>query len=277
MDQGGVPPLPQSPVPPLPQPSVPPLPPTSVKPVPPPPASAAVHSSFFGNEGTGSRIAYVIDYSGSMLEDGREDLLRSELTRSLTSLPEKANYTVIMFMAEAWRHEKSPAHEANFSDEEDGWIPATPQNFSTSLQIIRNFSVEEANQSSLMGGTNWESGLALALAMRPKPDVVYFMTDGLTDSVPPDIAEAAQGIDGFLKEITGWSPELSKAVGETDEQMALRMGRLNAADGRRAVIHAVSMMEPKAARALGTLARENSGTFSIVSSDGMVKVVKALE
>lgn len=266
---------------------VPPLTPVSVPPssFPPfvnrasprllPPTERPVYSSFFGNEATGERVAYVIDYSGSMLVDGREDLLRLELERSLGSLPGAAKYTIIMFMAEAWRHEKSPEHEMRFSDEVEGWIPSTKANITKSIEIIRTFSVGKANQSGKLGGTNWEAGLAAALAMRPKPDVIYFMTDGLTDSVPADVADAdaVEGIDGFRDLVKGWTPELARILGETDADLALRMGRLNSAGEQLSIIHAVSMMEPEAAQALGILARENRGTFSIVSEDGSVKII----
>jgi len=260
---------------------VPPLPENPPRPIPsaapvaaasqPPPPPTPVRSSFFGNEATGERIVYVIDYSGSMLDDGREALMRSELTRSLTSLPARARYAIVMFMAEAWRHEDSPGHEVRFPDAEDGWLPATNANIARSLEIVGNFTIEKANHSSLSAGTDWGTGLVLALEMQPKPEVVYFMTDGLTDAA---VADAARSIDAFLKGLTGTSPGLSSATGETDEELVRRIGRMNAADGHPAIIHAVSLMEPEAARALGILAKENRGTFSIVKEDGTVQAVE---
>lgn len=245
-------------------------PPKRSEPLPGPSTSAPVRSRFFGNEATGERIAYVLDYSGSMLEEGREDLLRSELTKSLTSLPKRAKYTLVMFMAEAWWHEDSPGFETRFPDAEGHWLPATSENIAKSLEIVRDFTVEKANDSHLRGGTDWGPGLTLALEMRPKPEVVHFMTDGVTNAATQ---EMAQSIDAMIQRITGKNFGLSALGGETDEDLVRRIGQMNAADGKPAVINAVSMMEPEAAHALGILAKENRGTFSIVRGPGDVQVV----
>lgn len=232
---------------------------------------APVRSTFFGNEATGERIAYVVDYSGSMLDAGREELLVTELTKSLTSLPKQAKYTLIMFMGEAWWHENSPGLETHFSDADGHWLPATNANLSRSLEILRAFTIEVANHSSLQGGTDWSTGLTLALGMQPKPEVIHFMTDGVTDG---GVKSAADSFDRIFQSLFGRSSGLSKAAGETDEALVRRVSALNTADGKPAAIHAVSMMEPQAARALGILAKENQGTFSIVTASGDVVLIE---
>jgi hypothetical protein len=87
------------------------------------------------------------------------------------------------------------------------------------------------------GGTNWGAGLLMALKGYPKPDAIFFMTDGQK------------------------SDELGWVDIVTDE---------NKRTLPRTVIHTSVMMETDAASDMDRLAKSNGGTFSVVLKDGTV-------
>jgi hypothetical protein len=87
------------------------------------------------------------------------------------------------------------------------------------------------------GGTNWGAGLLMALKANPRPDIIFFMTDG-------------QRVDE-----QGWIDVI------TEE---------NHRFGKPAVIHTSVMMETDAAEEMNRLAKSNGGTFTVVLKDGTV-------
>ena len=91
------------------------------------------------------------------------------------------------------------------------------------------------NDSDNPGGTNWGSGLFMALKGFPKPDVIFFMTDG------------------NKSDAEGWVDAVTKQ---------------NLTGGKRTVIHTTAMMEPDAAEELDQLAKRNGGNFTIVTATG---------
>lgn len=108
------------------------------------------------------------------------------------------------------------------------YLEATPTNTSKSKKIVE--------EMPLTYGTNWEHPVIMALSIKPKPDIIFFMTDGA-------VGDPTTAIEAIT--------ELNKK-------------------GKPAVINTTAMMEPKAARELGTLAAKNNGKFTIVMKDGSV-------
>lgn len=114
---------------------------------------------FFGVEAVGSRFAYIVDVSGSMAGPKLESLKR-ELESSIDALTEHAHYTVILFSSEA-----TPLGGRAV------WNDASTRQKRATFQMISSIQAS--------GATNPAPAFELAFAIRPRPDAVYFMTDGL--------------------------------------------------------------------------------------------------
>lgn len=131
-------------------------------------------SRFFGNFDEGDPIVFVLDFSGSM--DGiRLSILKNELIRSLKDLNSEVLYSVIIFSDEGW-----------FLGNKKGWIKANTHNVNATVELLRN---QHAG-----GGTEWSTGINLAFSLNPRPEVIYFMTDGETNS------DVVQEIDSITQQ-----------------------------------------------------------------------------
>ncbi len=219
---------------------------------------AGLGGSFFGNKADGKHIAFVVDVSASM-SNQQLQLMKDELTRSLRGLPSGTSYQVIFFSGPVWFAEQEIAFEGRTRAIVKGpggkklvWesqsgasgfqfgngrqaLPVQPWRLAkpgTLSQSIR--SVESVRRSF---GTTWRQPLRMALTMDPKPEVIYFMTDGVVNKADEDV-----------REIT----------------------RLNRRGAGKAKIFTTAMMQPKAAKQLYELADNNGGSFSIVRADGSV-------
>ncbi|MBL9184983.1 MAG: hypothetical protein JNN17_22745 [Verrucomicrobiaceae bacterium] len=206
--------------------------------------------SFLGQTAFGKRVVFVVDVSASMSMAGeggvsRFDVLKKELDKSLGRIPPGTQYQLLFFSDFAWPHntvdpKKAAAYEKyrwSISPEDFkkvripnyAYIQATPFSLAESRKIVK-----EADNP---GGTNWGAGLLMALKGYPKPDAIFFMTDG-------------QKSDEM-----GWVDIV------TDE---------NKRALPRTIIHTSVMMETDAASDMDRLAKSNGGTFSVVLKDGTV-------
>ena len=206
--------------------------------------------SFLGQTAFGRRVVFVVDVSASMSMAGeggvsRFDVLKRELDKSLGRIPPGTQYQILFFSDFAWPHntidpKKAAAYEKyrwSIAPEDFkkvripnyAYIQASPFSLAESRKIVK-----EADNP---GGTNWGSGLLMALKGYPKPDAIFFMTDG-------------QKSDEM-----GWVDIV------TDE---------NKRALPRTVIHTSVMMETDAAADMDRLAKSNGGTFSVVLKDGTV-------
>jgi hypothetical protein len=211
--------------------------------------------NFIGQTATGRRVVFVVDVSGSMSqrlkgenqEMSRFDLLKKELIKAVKQIPMGTAYQVIYFSDFAWPHNEVDSRnsvamakfrwEVTAQDYKQVKIPsfkyiqATPFSIQDSVNIIQG--------SDNPGGTNWGSGLLMALNANPKPDVVFFMTDGnRTDEM-------------------GWID-----VVNAENKRKLPM----------AAIHTSVIAQTDAAREMDALARSNNGTFTVINDEG--KVIK---
>ncbi|MBE7493367.1 MAG: hypothetical protein HS117_00320 [Verrucomicrobiaceae bacterium] len=206
--------------------------------------------SFLGQTAFGRRVVFVCDVSASMSATGeggvtRFEVLKKELVKSLSRIPPGTQYQILFFSDFAWPHntidpKRSAAYEKfrwTITPEEYksakiptyAYLLANGFNLSDSRKIV-----EEADNP---GGTNWGAGLLMALKGNPKPDVIFFMTDG-------------QRSDEM-----GWVDIV------TNENKRVRP---------QTVIHTSVMMETDAAADMDRLAKSNGGTFSVVLRDGTV-------
>jgi hypothetical protein len=127
-------------------------------------------ASFFGVEAQGNRFAYIVDISGSMNEpvaaehEGtRIQALRAELTRSTQGLLETSHFVIVDFSS-----------DADVLGEKKEWAEASPAEKKKYKTLIATLSPG--------GGTNPLPGFEIVFNMRPRPDAIYFMTDGEFDS-----------------------------------------------------------------------------------------------
>lgn len=207
--------------------------------------------SFMGNSGVGRNIVFVVDVSASMSSQGdsgtggrisRFDLLKRELIKTIGRLPPNTQYQVIYFSDFAWPHNEVDSHNLKAfekyawkisPDKTNARVPQFRYVTANSSNVLK--SIELIKDADNPGGTNWGSGLFMALKGYPKPDIVFFMTDG-------------NKIDA-----EGWVDEVSK---------------LNLTGGKRTIIHTTAMMEPDAAIELDQLAKRNGGNFTIITAQG---------
>jgi len=166
-------------------------------------------AKFFGVEARGSRIAYVVDVSGSMAGP-KLDTLKSELEKSIDSLLEHASFSVMLFSS-----------EARSLDGANKWSDASSKGKRAAFQRISAITAS--------GGTNPENAFQLIFTLRPKPDAIYFMTDGLF------AAEIAAQIDTY-----------------------------NRASGAITPIHCIAFVSQEAESLLRGIALASDGTYTYV-------------
>lgn len=207
--------------------------------------------SFLGNTATAKHVIFVVDVSGSMSASmnvggtsmSRFDLLKKELSKSISAMPAGAAYQILFFSDFAWPHDVVDSNDPSAMNKYRWEITSSSQNpeiprFSYLAMNGPNISktkkiIAEANNP---GGTNWGSGLMMALKGSPKPDVIFFMTDGNRNDEQ------------------GWINTVSQANSR----------------GKRTIIHTTAMGTPDAARDLDEMARRNGGKFTAVMADGKI-------
>ncbi len=117
---------------------------------------------FFGVEARGSRFAYVVDVSGSM-QGERLVSLKQELTNSLDGLLSASSFLVLLFNSDS----VPLGGRVKWIDASE---PAKRRIFEMLGKVVAG------------GGTHPEEGFEMAFSLKPRPDAIYFMTDGLFDS-----------------------------------------------------------------------------------------------
>ena len=210
--------------------------------------------SFVGQTAFGSRVVFVVDLSSSMSqrlkgEDqqlSRFDLLKKELSKAVKQVPFGAAYQVLFFSDFAWPHNQVDSRSEAALDKyyweikpeeykqakipDFKYIQASQFTIQDSVDII-----QRADNSRIY--TNWGSGLLMALRANPKPDVIFFMTDG------------------DRKDENGWIDIVTE---ENKRKLPMT------------VIHTSVMGQTDAAPEMDSLARRNNGTFTVVLGEGRV-------
>ncbi len=169
-------------------------------------------ASFFGVEAQGSRFAYVVDISLSMAED-RLAALKVALGESVEGLLEHTHFAIVLYNSDAYPLSRR------------GWIPATEKSkriLSRDLRAVR-----------ATGGTNPIPGFEIVFAMKPRPDAIYFMTDGQF---------------------------------QVPERVAARIARMNERGLRRTPIHCITFIDDSGADIMKAIARRSGGTYTHVRS-----------
>jgi hypothetical protein len=121
-------------------------------------------TSFFGIEARGSRFAFIVDVSGSMSMGTKLASLKAELIKSVTGLGDGGKYIVVPFASSA--DALMGRREWVYSDEPG-----------------KRWARQNIAQLAVGGSTNPKPAFDIVFAMRPKPEAIFFLTDGEFDPV----------------------------------------------------------------------------------------------
>lgn len=116
-------------------------------------------ASFFGVEASGNRFAFVVDVSQSMEQDDRIGRLKQELRATVDNMAETAEFVIVTFS------DKSTVLGTKLE-----WREASP--------AMRRRVLAETDEIEMGPSTNPMPGFDTVFSIRPKPDAIYFMTDG---------------------------------------------------------------------------------------------------
>lgn len=143
----------------------------------------AFASNFMGVKSQANKILFIIDYSASM--KGRDKVMRYELCKAIDKLPVVGSVSVLFFSGPTWiaGQDANVLHKnwegtngsgwkpkEGHTPERPKWLPVTPSN--------KKMLHEAVLSTPLTFGTVWDNSFEWAFYMNPKPDVIYFMTDG---------------------------------------------------------------------------------------------------
>lgn len=143
----------------------------------------AFASNFMGVKSQANKILFIIDYSASM--KGRDKVMRYELCKAIDKLPAVGSVAVLFFSGPTWiAGQDANALHKNWEGSNGGgwkpkeghtperpkWMPVTPSN--------KKKLKEAVVSTPLTFGTVWDNSFEWAFYMNPRPDVIYFMTDG---------------------------------------------------------------------------------------------------
>lgn len=235
-------------------------------------------ATFFGSTSKVNRVAFVIDYSASMMQDDRVGIMKKELDRSVADLAAGTKFQMIFFAGPVWvaggevLDKGAESQKGNRVKGVDGktyeWVTTGgAHGFKPKGKMEKAQWLEVPSGSGLMGsqkreavaegkglinkarkiikdtplvyGTRWKYALEMAIDMNPTPEVIYFMTDGATGAEAMTVA---------------------RTVGAQ-------------AKSRGITINCIAMMEPKAHDAMKEIAKRTGGEFTVVDKNGKHKKV----
>lgn len=204
---------------------------------------------FMQSEMKSDRVCFVIDYSQSM-SGTRVELLKSELEKTIATMPDGIEYQMIFFAGPAWVAGSEVISAKMSADiqyegktfkwsgqgshnwqhvgakQQVSWLKAGEGTRADSLKAIR--------ETKLVYGTAWSAPLEMAFDMDPKPELVVFLTDG------------SSGNDSL---------DRAKKLGDTAKTREIR-------------VNTIALMEPAARTAMAELARRSGGEFTLIDKNG---------
>lgn len=116
-------------------------------------------TSFFGIGSKGSRFAFIIDISGSMIDAAKLEIAKHELISAINALPDYAHYYVLLFSSDFIQ---PPGQK--------GWTRARKSSIKQFITWLKEIDPN--------GGTAPRSSFLQVFSLEPRPDVIYFLTDG---------------------------------------------------------------------------------------------------
>lgn len=172
-------------------------------------------TTYFGVSARGNRFAFIVDRSGSMSGRNRMKIAMDELIGAIEGLPDYTYFTVVLFSSDML-----------VPPTQRGWVQARRSNV---LQVTRWLRTVSSG-----GGTLPRSAFLHVFNMDVRPDVIFFMTDGII---------ASQNL--------------------TAEEVA----SLNRS-GKRVVINTIAFGDQGSEEMLRQIARDSGGTYRYVPDGG---------
>jgi hypothetical protein len=128
-------------------------------------------TSFFGISSSGVRFAYIIDISGSMDQGRKMPTAMRELRKSLDALPDYAYFYVVLFSS---NYVLPPGQV--------GWKRARRTSVNSLVRWL-----EDVNPK---GGTEPQTSFDHVLALDVRPDVIFFLTDGIIPNMTAEFVSS---------------------------------------------------------------------------------------
>lgn len=135
-------------------------------------------AGFFGVEARGSRFAFIVDVSGSMGEGEKMPTLRRELISSIVEMREGTSFVVVPFSDRSYP------------------LGGGKVQWRDSTSATKRWAKQAIEALEPLGGTDPSSSFQEVLLLRPRPDAIYFMTDGEFD---PQVAELIKDMSKSVK------------------------------------------------------------------------------
>lgn len=176
--------------------------------------SGGARATFFGVSARGTRFAYIVDISASM-RGVKWDQARRALERSVDDLPDYTSFSVVLF-------QNDPILPGKLRRPK--WQPSKLENKSDFRRWVRGVKTG--------GATRPVKAFTLVMDMKPRPDAIYFLTDGEFGETAPD------------------------TIAELNRQ------------GRSVTIHTIAFVSEEGAHLLRRIAEDSGGTYRFVPGDG---------
>jgi len=170
-------------------------------------------TTFFGVSSRGTRFAYIVDISGSMSDQGKIEVCMRELARSIEVLPDYASFYVVLFNSEI----TAPPMQKGWTRARDG----TVDRFTRWLE-----------QVDPGGGTRPQPAFRQVFSLENRPDVIFFLTDGV---IPRETVAVVAALNGR---------------------------------GRRVAVNTIAFGDPASQAFLKEISHRSGGVYRYVSSDG---------
>ncbi len=152
-------------------------------------------TTFFGVGSRGTRFAYIVDVSGSMGQGNKLETCMRELARSVQDLPDYASFFVVLYSSGP-----RPFHTE--------WAKARANSVSTLVRWL--------NSIDPSGGTQPMPAFEMVMELKDRPDVIFFLTDGL---IPRETPERVGELNRRGRRVT----INTIAFGDTEGQEMLKM------------------------------------------------------
>ncbi|MEM1157795.1 MAG: vWA domain-containing protein [Verrucomicrobiota bacterium] len=160
-------------------------------------------SSFFGLTTRGTHIAFVVDYSKSM-RNRKEEVMRRELAKSVEELDPSVKFALIFFAGPVWLAGQDVNEDEWISNKNNDWQLERGKlrrpKWISATNSKKRQAVEHIQETELVYGTDWMPALEYALELDPRPDVIYFMTDGAEGG--DQVSKTIGFVEKEFKEIT---------------------------------------------------------------------------
>ncbi len=135
-------------------------------------------AQFLGVQAKGQRFCIIADCSGSMSGNAILEL-KAETSKTIRDLDPSREFYVVFF------------HSTAVPMPHPSWVDASKENVDKVLPWIAGIRAQ--------GGTSPKSAFLHAFKLQPRPDVIFFMTDGL---IPADVPAAVAQMNGGPTKVT---------------------------------------------------------------------------